>query len=72
MKMNRTSDITTFEPVVGQGADVNSTEMLKGKGKFSKDQLADNVTQPYATGAAKDSAPHGGMARHPGGKSSTS
>jgi hypothetical protein len=64
--MDRKKDILLHEPTVDSGEDVRETQMLKGKGKFSKAQLDTNTVQPYASGAAPACEPHGGMNRHPG------
>jgi hypothetical protein len=60
-------DPLDIKPEVDNGTDVKETQMLKGKGKFSKAQLADNIVQPYTTGKAPDES-GSGMARHPGVK----
>lgn len=68
MKVAHTKDPLDISASVDNGVDVKSTQMLKGKGKFSEAQLASNVVQPYVTGAAPDHGKLGGMARHPGTK----
>jgi hypothetical protein len=53
-------DVRDFKPTLGGGSDAKDTQMLKGEGKFSKDQLEDNVTHPHTTGKAPDGGRKGG------------
>ena len=60
--MDRKSDVTRYSPggPGSKGQPKHSTEMVKGKGKFSKAQMESNSTEPYSTGKAPDHGKLGG------------